>query len=127
MIYKEEKLKSEWSKLSNDLKVIIKVIDYSLAKYDMQVRITCVLRTVEENKELYERLKQPVVPSLHSYFKAIDFTVVDLDGNAVQMTDDLIDEILDLNDKFPYGDGKHKTIIYHKGTGWHFHVQEALG
>lgn len=126
MIYKEEKLKAEWVKLSNNIKTIIRVIDCKLAKHDLQTRVTCIFRSVEDNIDLYKRIKQPCRPSLHSYFKAIDFTVCDLDGNKVEMTNDLIDEILDTNDAFPYGDGKHKSIIFHEGTGWHFHVQEPL-
>ena len=126
MIFKNNTIKEEWLKLNLDVKVIMRSVECFLASKKLQTKVTCIFRSVEDNINLYNLMKKPVIPSLHSYYHAVDFTIVDEKLEHVN-ADIYAQDILEyINSRFPYGNGLHKTIIYHDGTAMHFHIQVSM-
>lgn len=94
---------------------------------------TCFKRTAEEQMELYEMEIQRLIDqgmaldvaqklsvskkvSVHMFDRGADFRP--FKNNNLNL---LIEEYI--NSKYPYGDGVHKTLLFHEGTANHGHLQ----
>lgn len=123
MIFKTQELEKEWEKLKDDVKCIVLEAETIAKSYNLDICITCIFRDDQDQKRLYDKLKKPYIPTLHSWWKACDFGLRgDGDKMACRMA------ILSLNKKYSYGNKNiKKSIIFHDiGAGEHFHIQQPL-
>lgn len=85
-------------------------------KYKKNIKITRIYSSEEEQKALCVKMNRIPYASPHTYYRAIDLIIPGATPKEYKEIE------LFINDKYVYG-GKYQTCIYHKGTGWHIHIQ----
>ena len=85
-------------------------------KYKKDITITGVYRSEEEQRKICHKLGIDFYQSPHTYYRAIDVIIPGAKPKEYKEIE------LFINDKYVYG-GKYQTCRYHKGTGWHIHIQ----
>jgi len=118
MIFKEEKLKEEFWKLVPKMRVILtdaEIWGFHRAK---DLVVTCLIRTEEEQRQLFELGQASAKTSVHCVGRGADLRIL--------FPDELNQQLVDfLNMKYIYDVNRPnlKTAIRHGGTGDHVHLQ----
>ena len=106
ILFKEVERQREFEKLHHKLQIIL--LDFEavvMTRFQRPIVITSMYRP--EDKD-----------SVHAYWRGCDVALIpDVDNEALRK---------EMNETFPYGDGKHDTIppLMHEGsTAPHFHLQ----
>jgi len=125
MQYKSSQSENEIDLIDKRLFILIKFLDiFTLQKFGKQITITELFRTQSEQDNIYaDNQEYKIHPwkSVHQFGRGADI-------RAVNFTKEEQDEIIFMMNKYPYGDGKHNTILLHDvGDGLHFHLQVIAG
>ena len=119
ILYKTLRIESHWLQVHPKIRQIVYWLSGYLAQtQDIDVIVTDLLRTREEQRALYP--DEPEKKSVHQFGRGVDIGVTDIDDpKALESY---------INNTWPYGDGKHKTALYHtvhkdKKRGKHIHIQ----
>ena len=121
MMVVDEKLKSEWWILHPKLRLILCDIDYFCQCRGYEPIATCFERTRERQKELFIQGLAASEESVHikygRFVRGADLD--DFPGDLNAQCE------LYINSKYQYDPRrpKLKTFYFHKGTGWHNHIQ----
>lgn len=93
---------------------IVKFCEY----HDYHVYLTCVYRSDEEQRALYEKIGKPYEASVHTQWRGFDFRVFPWDRFNLWLCDKV-------NAMFPYDIVRPnlKSLLMHGGTAIHFHGQ----
>lgn len=117
------RLVGEWGELVPRLKKIIEFLYlYIELKYNVDITITCLLRSQEEQDQIYgneESYKKKPWKSVHQFFRGADIRTRGLSKN-------IIDDILFILNTIQYDDKRPemKTAIYgNKRHKNHIHIQ----
>ncbi len=122
MKFKNIWIEKQLPKIDERLKAMLFFLDYYVTqRYNKEIMITELIRTQAEQDIIYKDdpkyKKGPKWASVHQYGRGADLRVS-------EFTLDEIKDILDLLNKIPYGDGRHKTALIHNvGFGDHIHIQ----
>lgn len=105
---------SHFMRMSPRLSSIIFYVEYTCRKWKKESVWTSFIRP---------RLNDS---GIHALGRGADQSVKNLDREEVEQL------LAEINDRFPYGDGKHQSAIYHAGGGYgstppafHIHYQVA--
>ena len=127
MKFKTQRIANEYesNSLSDKLVRLIKVADsYMLAKYNYEITVTDLIRTQDEQDEIYkdnEKYKSNPWKSVHQYGRGADLRTRD-------MSQDMIDDLEQVLNRIPYDTNRpdKKTCLVHNvGKGMHFHIQSV--
>ena len=125
MKFKTDRIRREWE--SMDLpdklrRIVVSIEQFMLAKYSYEITVTQILRTQEEQDNIYgDRENYQVNPwkSVHQFFRGIDIRNRD-------MTPQMIEDVLMLANQIIYDDKRpHKQTAksHDVGKGDHIHLQ----
>ena len=126
LIFRESKLRKEFDQLHPALQKIL----YWLSGWAERntsaknIEITHLFRTQAEQDDIYgdnDDYRLHPWKSVHQYSRGADISVRSFraQGDDPELICSLI------NTEFPYGDGKHRTALYHQvgNRGKHIHLQ----
>ena len=114
MIGKEWEVNQLTQKCRHLLNQTVKYCEFQ----DYHIYLTCVYRSDEEQRILYEKIGQPYAPSVHSQWRGFDFRIFP----DAQFNQWLTDKV---NTMFPYDPSRPEkvSLLRHVGSGDHFHGQ----
>jgi len=116
MNFKNENLKEEFWKLQPKLQLIVCDVNDWGIRHGEHPTWTCFLRTEEEQAALVANGQAKDKVSVHQFGRGADFRV--FESSSLNFLIGLY-----LEEKYPYGDGVHKTHLLHNGTAMHHHIQ----
>ena len=128
MLFKSDRIRDEWSQLAFKnlplFDIINRLHDHVAEVYGKELVLTSILRTKEENDELYKDTppEQRPAASPHCIWGAVDV-------RSSTFTDEEITSLTAwLNASFRNPSGK-ATALYHSipGQAKHFHIQHSNG
>jgi len=119
MNFKSPNQRAEFWQLHPKLRLILCDIDNWLQyQFNEEIIVTDLIRSEEQQKQLYDAGMAPAVTSVHQFGRGADLRVFkSLDANHTVLQW--------VNEKYPYDlDREHlKTMIRHGGTALHYHLQ----
>lgn len=118
MNFKEEHIKEEFWKIAPKLRLILAEADWFLWKRKHEAFVTCLFRTPEEQRALFDAGQAASALSVHMYGRGADLRIV-------MPEKDMEELCVFLNEKYPYDAQRPKlpTAMVHGGTGRHCHIQ----
>lgn len=125
MIFKDEpRMRNEFWEIHPKLRALLCLIDLWAKANGEEATVTCLLRSHEEQRLLFETgaSKFPPGQDIHEVGRAADLRL---------FKSSALNTILDVswNEKYPYDTARPtlKTFLFHGGTGQHCHVQICEG
>ena len=120
ILFDKQMIGKEWeiNKLTPKCRRLLSVIVRECEAFDYHVYITCVYRSDDEQRALYEKMGQPYVASTHSAYRAFDFRIFPDEKFNQELSDDI-------NRLYPYDTTRPEklSLLMHEGTAMHFHAQ----
>lgn len=121
MKFKNVWLEQQFKQVDRRIRVLLSFVDlFTVQKYGKEIIVTDLIRTQSQQDTIYkdnhDYQKKPW-SSVHQYGRGADIRTSNLEYPQKM-------ELVELLNKLPYGDGKHKTALFHDiGTGEHIHIQ----
>ncbi len=119
MIFKEpDRMVSEYWKITPKMRLILSCAEYWCSKNHVQMVVTSLMRTEEEQQKLVELGVTLDKLSVHQFGRGVDIRLLE----PYSLNQDLVDYI---NFHYTYDPlrPKFNTALIHKGTADHIHLQ----
>jgi hypothetical protein len=123
MKFKKNRHSEEWKKVDERLRSIVNWLDALLACFNLELEVTCIFRTQDEQDDIYKDYpgyRWNPWPSVHQFFRGIDISVRDWPEWLPPIIALLITNYFKYDSKRPH----MRSAIYHDiGHGAHIHIQ----
>ena len=121
MQFKSKRIKDEWNRLRAKNKqlydIVMDIAVYSSETLQKEIVVTSILRTMDEQKEIYGYAKE----SVHLYWRGVDLRSWMYQGAELGKLLEYLNKKYDYDPERP---GQHKVDIHHNvGRGQHIHLQ----